>query len=287
MAIQDKQEIENIVRTLEVRDAYIYHACQLKDFRSYLKLGGIPSRNKLLSSNLEFTTFDTDKIDKNNNVWDKVFGNFSDFGREFTKEFSRSQPNPYGPIQIVLKPNALRSATDLSITLRSAGARDFDRDRECLKNTQEFNMIFQHIDPTDAPTASQRKYIAFANELNTRFIKNNSSSPEFNCVTPNELLNLDNIIYIIVDSCIYKNKDLLEEVKNLTNKKIIARSYYHPDKEAIIKELSRLSETFDCKQHPLTSGNFASDKLKAWVADKNEFHYNRFISYLTNGTTRA
>jgi hypothetical protein len=287
MAIQDKQEIENVVRTLEARDAHIYHACQLKDFRSYLKLGGIPSRNKLLNSNLEFTTFDTDKIDKNNNVWDKVFGNFSDFGREFTKEFSRSQPNPYGPIQIVLNSNALRSATDLSITLRSAGARDFDRDRECLKNTHEFNMIFQHIDPTHAPTASQRKSIAFANELNTRFVRNNSSSPEFNCVTPNELLNLNNAIYIIVDSCIYKNRYLMEEVKNLTNIKVIARSYYHPDKEAIIKELSNLSATFDCKQQPLTSGSFASDKLKRWVADKNEFHYNRFISYLTSGTTRA
>lgn len=287
MTIKDKSEIEKITKSLEGRNALLYHACQLKDFRSYIHLGGIPSRNKLLNSNLEFTIFDTDKIDKENDVWDKVFGNFSDFGREFTKKTSRSQPNPYGPIQIVFKPNALRSTSDLSISLRSAGARDFDRNRESLKNSQEFEMIFQYIDPNQAPNENQKKNIAFSSELNARFGRKNCYSPEFNCSTDNELLSFDNAIYIIVDACHYKGKELIDEIRKLTEKKVFAREYYCQEKKEIITELSTLSATRDCKKQELMTGNFASEKLKIWVNDREDFHYNRFINHLTNGTTRA
>lgn len=287
MTIKDKAEIEKIVKSLEDRNALLYHACQLKDFRSYIRLGGIPSRNKLLNSKLDFTVFDTDKIDKKNDVWNKVFGNFSDFGREFTKETSNSQPNPYGPIQIVFKPNALRSTSDLSISLRSAGARDFDRDKESIKNPQEFNMIFQHIDPEQAPSASQKKNIAFSNELNTRFKRTNCFSPEFNCATANEILSFDDAIYIVVDACQYKGQDLFNEVNTLTNKKVFTRDYLCLKKKAIITELSTLSATRNCTKQALLSGDFASEELKAWVSARNDFHYDRFITYLTNGTTRA
>lgn len=287
MSIKDKTEIEKIVTLLEERNALLYHACQLKDFRSYIRLGGVPSRNKLLNSKLDFTVFDTDKIDKENDVWNKVFGNFSDFGREFTKEKSNSQPNPYGPIQIVFKPNALRSTSDLSISLRSAGARDFDRIKESIKSPQEFNMIFQHIDPEQAPSASQKKNIAFANELNARFNRNNCFSPEFNCVTANETLSFDDTIYIVVDACQYKGQDLFDEVDFLTSKKVFAREYSCQKKKSIITELSTLSATRNCTKQPLLSGDFASEKLKEWVRARNDFHYNRFITYLTNGTTRA
>lgn len=92
MAIVDKQEIEKIITSLEARDAKLYHACQLEDFKSYLALGGVPSRNKLLGSGLKFTEFDTDTIDKQNKVWDKVFGNFSDFGQVFARAGSGAQP---------------------------------------------------------------------------------------------------------------------------------------------------------------------------------------------------
>lgn len=287
MAIKDKQEIENIINTLEARSVNLYHACQLKDFRSYIQLGGIPSRNKLLNSSLDFTAFDTDKIDKENQVWDKVFGNFSDFGREFTKEKSKSQPNPYGPIQIVFKPNALRSASDLSITLRSAGARNFDRDKECLKNSQEVEMMFQYPNPNQAPTTNQKKNIAFASELNSRFGRDNCFSPEFNCSTKDELLSFDDAIYIVVDACLYKGKHLSTEVERLTNMKVFARDYSCSEKKALIIELSTLSATRDCTKQTVLAGNFASEKLKTWIGDRTEFHYNRFITYLTNGTTRA
>ena len=287
MAINDALELEKIVLALEARDVKLYHACQLTDFKSYSKLGGIPSRNKLLNSGLAFTAFDTDKIDKENKVWDKVFGNFSDFGREFTKQRSRSQPNPYGPIQLVFRPNALRSTTDLSITLRSAGARDFDRDKECLKNAQEVENIFQYSDASQVQNVTQKKNIAFSNELKLRFNRDDCTSPEFNCATKNELLSFDDVIYIVVDACLYKERELSEEIGKITNKSVHRRTYYCPEKESIIRELSKLSATYDCTQKPLITGNFASDELKAWVSERNDFHYNRFIRYLTYGTTRA
>ncbi|POD30580.1 hypothetical protein BKM14_19500 [Pseudomonas syringae pv. syringae] len=287
MTIKNKVEIEKITESLEHRNALLYHACQLKDFRSYIKLGGIPSRNKLLNSKLEFTVFDTDRIDKENDVWDKVFGNFSDFGREFTKESSNSQPNPYGPIQIVFKPNALRSTSDLCISLRSAGARGFDREKESIKNSQEFSKIFQYIDPKQAPNENQKKNIAFATELNSRFNRNNCFSPEFNCTTANEVLSFEDSIYIIVDACQYKGQDLINEIKAITDKKVFARDYFCQEKKAIITELSMLSADRDCTKQALLDGDFASEKLKKWVAARHEFHYDRFINYLTNGTTRS
>lgn len=287
MAITDRQEIDKIIASLNARDAKLYHACQLEDFRSYVKLGGVPSRNKLLGSGLKFTEFDTDNIDRQNNVWDKVFGNFSDFGQGFAKPGSESQPNPYGPIQIVFTPDALRHATDLSITLRSAGARDFDRDNECLNGYQDFEKIFQHIDAGQAQGQSQKKNIAFARELDIRFNKNNCTSPEFNCAISNELLPFTDAIYLIVDACIYKGRELIEEVQGLTPKRALKRTYYCPEKESIIKELSTLSADYDCTKTKLLAGNFASRSLEAWVGNRKEFHYDRFIRYLTLGTTRA
>jgi len=287
VAIKDKAEIEKIVKVLEARGTNLYHACQLKDFRSYISLGGIPSRNNLLSSGLDFTVFDTDKIDQKNNVWDKVFGNFSDFGRGFVKKGTKSQPNPYGPIQIVLRPNALRAVADLSISLRSAGAQDFDRDKECLKNVQEFERIFQFADARQTENLNQRKNVAFSKELNIRFGRDDCTSPEFNCAIENELVGFKDVAFLIVDSCVYQGRPLLEEVRKLTARSVYERTYYCSDKKMIIEELSTLSATHDCTHKLLVEGGFASERLKLWVGGCNDFHYDRFIRYLSSGTTRA
>lgn len=196
-------------------------------------------------------------------------------------------PNPYGPIQIVFTPNVFRHVADLSITLRSAGASDFDRDSECLNNSQEFEKIFQYIDPDQTQSQHEKKYIAFAPELNIRFNRSNCTSPEFNCTVRNELLPFNDAIYIIVDACIYRGKELSEEVQRLSRKRVFKRTYPCREKEALIKELSTLSVANDCTKKELLIGDFASQSLKAWVSNRNEFHYDRFIRYLTKGTTRS
>src|SRR5262249_8889960 len=122
-------QIAKLVGLLKARGVSLYHACQLVDFRSYLALGGIPSRARLERGKLAFTAFESDTADHKNGVWDKVFVNLSDFGRTFASG-GKGVPNPYGPILLKIRPEALLEASDLAICLRSASATDFNREAE-------------------------------------------------------------------------------------------------------------------------------------------------------------
>jgi hypothetical protein len=75
-------DIEGVVSNLQARRARLYHACQLVDFSSYLRLGGIPSRGRMEQAGLPFTPFWSDASDRAAGVWDLVFLNLEDFTRE-------------------------------------------------------------------------------------------------------------------------------------------------------------------------------------------------------------
>jgi len=285
MPISGLSQIKELVSILEEREAMLYHACQLKDFKSYVKLGGVPSRNKLFNSGLEYTFFDTDEIDKTNKVWDKVFGNFSDFGNNFPREGTKSLPNPYGPIQIVFKPTVLNQVSDVAISLRSAGARDFDRDVECLSDARELNSLFLHQEKDTVP--AQKKFMAYDAELNRRFGRKNCKSPEFNCSVENEVLSFESCAYIVVDGCVYKGQSLVEEVGKYAPKPVRERYYQDQDKKKLIEELSVLSAAYDCTKSNFSNIGSASERLKAWVSERDEFHYDRFVRYLSIGTTKV
>ena len=109
-------EIQSLVTLLQKRQTLINHACQLIDFESYLALGGIPSRALLADSKLPFTPFETDTIDKENRVWDKVFGNLAEFGEIFANG-KPWPPTVYGPIQLQLNPEVLLEASDVAVCL--------------------------------------------------------------------------------------------------------------------------------------------------------------------------
>ncbi|MFS6825720.1 hypothetical protein, partial [Staphylococcus aureus] len=102
MAAMQGCDIQAVVQILRERGAHLYHACQLKDFRSYLQLGGVPSRETLEESGLPYTGFDTDESDHEGNIWDKVFLNLQDFGITYARfgveAGTVATPNPYGPI---------------------------------------------------------------------------------------------------------------------------------------------------------------------------------------------
>ncbi|CAD0230681.1 hypothetical protein [Planktothrix agardhii] len=121
------EKINELVKLLTNRGVYLYHACQLIDFQSYLKLGGIPSRSHLESNSQPYTTFKTDQNDRANDDWDKVFANLSDFGTTFAGGHG-AVPNIYGPILFKIKPEVFYEATDVAICLRSAGRKGFDRE---------------------------------------------------------------------------------------------------------------------------------------------------------------
>lgn len=140
---QTKREIGKLSEILRHRNVYLFHACQFQDFQSYLALGGIPSRKVLEKQNLSYTIFETDNVDKFNEVWDKVFINLEDFGKTFAFGGS-GVPNPYGPIVFKINHESLMDAEEVAVTLRSAGAKDFNRYNEALTSISDFERIFLH-----------------------------------------------------------------------------------------------------------------------------------------------
>ena len=134
-------QIEKLVELLQTRGVLLHHACQYQDFVSYLKLGGIPSRDLLERTGLNTTPFKTDIRDRENGVWDKVFVNLEDYGRNFALGHD-AVPNPYGPLLLRLRPSVLLKADDVAICLRSAGGRGFNRERESLKTVTDVDRIF-------------------------------------------------------------------------------------------------------------------------------------------------
>jgi len=283
MTIRIKEEIQHLQDIFCERETKIFHACQLQDFESYVKLGGVPSRNKLEKCGLPFTKFDTDDTDKKHGLWDKVFGNFADFGSKFAKSTSKSFPNPYGPILLVFTPSSLDHMTDIAISLRSAGARDFVRDSECLKSSQDVNLIYANPvrkgDHTD-------RFLAFDAQLNERFGRTNCKSAEFNSTLDGELISFENLAYVIVDNCCSGERLLIDKVKNMINKKVIARTYEGRRAE-MMYELSSLLKFKDQTKATLAENKSLSSELKEYLPTVTDFHFNRFLKYLANGTVRT
>jgi hypothetical protein len=138
--ILEGETLRRVAETLSDKNVKLYHACQLQDFRSYVALGGVASRQRLEQAHVNFTPFDSDAVDQQHGVWDKVFGNLDDFDRIFANlanpNTSTNVPNPYGPITLEISPNALAEAVDLAICLRSAYVRDFNRAAEGLTHDE-------------------------------------------------------------------------------------------------------------------------------------------------------
>jgi hypothetical protein len=90
-------QIASIVERFETRDVSLWHACQLRDFRSYLEVGGLPSRSLLEQGGAGFTHLQTDVSDRSKGVWDKVLVNLSDFGAAFAHGAAATEYQPWGP----------------------------------------------------------------------------------------------------------------------------------------------------------------------------------------------
>lgn len=111
--------LRQVVDHLILRNASIFHACQLQDIPSYVALGGIPSHSHLEAHQQRYTPMDTDNRDKQNRIWDKVFVNLGDFGRIFAHG-KAAAPTAYGPITIQLYPETLLEADDVACICRTA-----------------------------------------------------------------------------------------------------------------------------------------------------------------------
>jgi hypothetical protein len=208
------KDIEELVKLFNQRGVVLYHACQLADLKSYLYLGGIPSRALLEGSGCNFTKFASDEVDKRNGVWDKVFLNLSDFGANFASpknsntSIPKCFPNPYGPILLVIKPEALLEASDVAICLRSAWSRGFSREKESLSNIRDVNRIFVY--PLEG-ISQKKSEVKYRVPLKTEFAQDfeagyRFADPEMSCSVVNGRISTKHITSILVDHYVLQNE---------------------------------------------------------------------------------
>lgn len=287
-------EIDNLVILFQKRGVKFYHACQYKDFKTYLQLGGVPSRNLMESSKLPYTIFDTDTVDKNNAVWEKVFGNIADFGIPFAfgkrNDNTAPTPNPYGPILLVFMPQVFYEASDIGICLRSAGGRDFNRISESI-SICDIDRIFQYK-IEDAPNNYAKYYIKFSDALKQEFNDPQAISPEVSCSVPNEKLSFNHLEKIIVDSYTFNQKMLLISVARWSHQYklqcAIEERRYSKGKREIKRELANLLLHDFIPIRTIATLPNISESLKDWanriLRGEIDWQYDRFARYLRSGT---
>jgi hypothetical protein len=294
-------EIKQLVSNLK-RRVLLAHACQFQDFESYLHLGGVPSRQLLETSVLPFTRFVSDDRDKQNGVWDKVFANLSDFWSTFAWGGSGT-PNAFGPILLLLQADALLPATEVAVTLRSAGEPDFDRNRESLGSADEVERIFENplrgqppphgmVNPNDLLDGSPLKWQrALEREFPGRRIK----TPEIHCSIPGGLLPFQFLKQIVVDPYRPAGQPLRDAVEELALRGGIQSSVEERRANrvrfALYQELWNLCAGNEPSLTDVASSPRSSDVLKEWaqqlltrdVSEQRRIFHN-YAAYLRSGT---
>lgn len=278
------EEIKELVDLLKNRGASLYHACQLIDFQSYLKLGGIPSRAHLESNSQPYTRFKTDQSDRINGDWDKVFANLSDFGITFAKG-GNAVPNTYGPILFKIKPEVFDEATDVAICLHSAGGEGFDRERESLKSLSDVDRLFQH--PVE--DSAKRSYVKNRKELQRDFTSN-ASAPEISCTVASGIFPLHYVDLVRVEPYIIQGQRLqvkVEEIKS--NSGATFRVFQRDSCPAYTNELLKILESGVPSLQHLSENSNVSPELRDWAKRiinqgiPSQFN-DSFAPYLYHGT---
>ncbi len=289
-------DIEQLVKLFNQRGVFLYHACQLADLQSYLSLGGIPSRACLENSLKNFTKFDTDDTDKANEVWGKVFVNLSDFGTTFAKspQGDSTVPNPYGPILLKIRPEALLESLDVAICLRSAGAKNFNREADSLTEIKDVERLFVNRFEVGS---HKNSLIKFRQKLKQEFPEFPwAADPEISCTFPNSRLPFSYVDSILVDPYIIKGNPLTLWMRSKLN---LPNNVKVRERECLVTRKNLLNDLvifFDSNktselslQQPISNlPSNLSQSVKNWiinVSNKNlKYQFNRFIKYLYNGT---
>jgi hypothetical protein len=292
MAVISGNEKQKLIDLFIKRGVKFYHACQWVDFKTYCELGGVPSRGLMESTQKTFTVFDTDGRDKDNGVWNFVFGNLIDSGTHFARmgqdDTFIATPNVFGPILLVFEPSALNFVDDIAITLRSAGGKDFDREQESLSTVEEINRIFQFENIDEAGYEQAKAYIKFSSELNDEFGISDAGNPEVSCSIQEEVLPFKLISKIVVDKITvgenYLPYHVYEKINEFEINCSVSLRKYKFGREELFSELIKASlESIDVTTNEL------SDDFNEWIKriltkDKSLFFFKRFVKYWENGT---
>ena len=277
----DPDIIEEITQILANDKRKLFHACQFKDFISYIRLGGIPSRDLLENSKLDYTKFDSDKDDMNRSSWDKVFLNLSDFGDYFHRfSGNKSLPTIYGPILFILEPDLLAESSAFSINFVSG---HFET-RHSVQTLDEIRLLYK-----------SNGYAKFIPELRKSFESSQrkvSANPEVVCQMTKydlgrEKARFDCISKILVDPINTNRFSLIDTVKEVSG------SYHHllegfvtprsSNKYSIYQELVKAA--FDRKdlRESANREEFSGD-LQEILSNVDNDLIDKFQRYLIEGT---
>lgn len=290
--LDSSSKIQDVVDELNRRGMKLFHACQFLDFVSYLRVGGVPSRQRLESAKLPFTPFDSDDADKKNGVWNLVFFNLQDFGRTFHKS-GRAVPSPYGPILLKFKPDVLSVFDSIAVCLRSAGATNFDRRVESIISLEEFRSIFVEDQGTDR----QRWIKGKQDLLKLDWVKSRkipvTSAPEISCstVSQGDVAPFSSFLECIeVDPIPFQGTSLKAEVESVTLESGVSapvRERFTEQQDLFDAVLSDVAT----QNHDLTkfvNKNDLDPDVKSaaikWLNGGISYQYSRFARYLFVGT---
>lgn len=288
--------ISDLVAHLNHRGVLLFHACQLKDFEAYLALGGVASRNLMTESGLEHTPFDTDAVDRTNDVWDKVFLNLEDFGFPFAygarNENTAPTPNPYGPILLGMEPESLLATSDVAVCLRSAGAQDFSRENEALGTIEEVDRVFT-LSLEDCAGEYDGRKVKFKSSLRDEFPDHHTGSPEISCAVEGELIPFKYLTQIVVDPYVVGGNSLVERVRTLSTQSGLgvrpwARRYTDDERRGLLQDLADFLAENDDSLEDIVGNENGSPALKDYatrlVKGNMDFAFGRFATYLQVGT---
>lgn len=285
---QGAAAIEELVQLFEKRRMTLFHACQLVDFQTYLMLGGIPSRAHMERASSLFTKLETDMQDHENSVWDKVFANLYDWGRVFTLGRA-GVPNAYGPILLHFRPAALREASDVSITLHSAGGKGFNREQDSLCSIEEVNKLFQY----SMDAEFNRNVIKFIDELRRDFPNAREVAvPEINCTVRSGRFSTKHLIRAEVDPYIIKGRSLyslVDAIRKQTGASFEVRQRLcSVSVQEKYNELASLIEITTPPLYSLCHNDNVSEEMRDWIEKLiqrgQEYQFRRYAKYLREGT---
>lgn len=283
------QGIVDLVAHLNRRQASLWHACQVNDLAAYLALGGVPARSLVERRGLAQTRFATDSVDRRNGVWDKVFLNLDDFGRSFGAGH-RAVPNPYGPIALQLRPEALLAATDVAVSLRSAGAHDFDRTGESLSTVDEVDRIYRHPVISGFPLSADTR---FGEELREAFKGTpiEAKSAELSVTVPGEMVPLSHVSMLRVEPFDIGNVSLERLVSALVREfglDLMVRPRLMGERGAVWEDIVRFLSDGPVPLIGLMNRADAHPATQSWMRSIEErrlaWQFDRFASYLYEGT---
>jgi|SRR5947209_458995 len=272
-------EIRALAALFSARRVGLWHACQWIDLLSYLRIGGVPSRRRLEESNSSFTPFETDARDKENQVWDKVFFNLEDFGSAFANG-ARAVPNPYGPIVLDIRPEAILGATDVALCLRSAAAKGFDRAKEALSSIRLIDALFAY--PREHPEPIARRRLKSREQLQVDHP--GAGSAELSCSVTDGFVSFSYLYGIYVDPYRFPDATLCEHVlkvtKSLSLTHVYERRCRNASRDALFNEIANIVVNRTPTLAELCLGPSGSNDLKNWAAGLTENNLGyRFLRF--------